>query len=261
MAWARGVAAMVVGVATLVYGLPPLRLAHAETIRIAAMERWPPYSSPELPNNGFSTQIVQTAFERAGYATEVVVVPWSRGFNGVMNGAFDALPNTWYRTSRLDRIYYTNPHGKTKTVFASRKSDAFYFQDISDINDKTIALIQDYNYPDYISENQAITEVRTTSLRASLRMLAAGRVDLALGDQVAMKFQLRNNLTDFKSDIRIGQQSVKTEPIYVAISKKTANHREIAKAFNRQLEAMKASGAYDRIMAEHGYPTYMSIRR
>jgi polar amino acid transport system substrate-binding protein len=50
---------------------------HAREITMRTLN-WEPYDGEELPRQGFFTELVGTAFERAGHQVKVEFMPWAR---------------------------------------------------------------------------------------------------------------------------------------------------------------------------------------
>ena len=50
-----------------------------------------PYIGNDLPGQGLSIEIINTAFERAGYKVSVVFESWPRAYEGALIGVYDVL--------------------------------------------------------------------------------------------------------------------------------------------------------------------------
>jgi polar amino acid transport system substrate-binding protein len=229
-------------------------------IEIVSLSYYPPYSGKGLYKKGFSTHIVDKAFRRAGYETKTIMLPFARAYRAVKKGWYDVIHSIWFRKNRTEFFAYTDSYQRTKLVFAHQSDVEFTFYGMEDVYGKTVALVKGYNYPDYISNSSNFTKYRTQNLKNSLAMLAAGRVDLAVGDRKAMKHIADKHKEEIGNKIKVDSRSVRIDPLYVAVSKTIDDHEKIAKEFNKSLKSMQNDGTYDRIMTEHGFPTHVKLR-
>ena len=229
-------------------------------IEIVSLSYYPPYSGKYLYKKGFSTHLVDKAFRRAGYETKTIMLPFARAYRAVKKGRYDVVHSIWFRKNRTEFFEYTDPYQRTELVFAHQSDDEFTFYGMENVYGETVALVKAYDYPNYISNSSKFKKYRTRNLRNSLAMLAAGRVDLAIGDRKAMKHIASNNKEEIGNKIKVGSRSVRIDPLYVAVSKKIDKHEKIAKKFNKALKSMQNDGMYDRIMTEHGFPTHVKLR-
>jgi len=59
-----------------------------------------PYIGNELPNQGLSIDIINTAFQRAGYKTNFVFETWPRTYEGGLIGIYDVIGSIWHTKER-----------------------------------------------------------------------------------------------------------------------------------------------------------------
>ncbi len=74
----------------VIWTIPYGSHAQSQSVIIAASD-WAPYTSPDLQNDGFFTEIAVTAFRSVGYTPKIKFVPWKRGVEETKKGVYDTL--------------------------------------------------------------------------------------------------------------------------------------------------------------------------
>jgi len=227
--------------------------ADTRRVTIATLTAYPPYSGEKLPHQGVSTQIVRAAFERAGYAPEVTVMPWPRALEMVKQGKYDALANVWHREHRTEFFHYADVLATNRLVFVKQNGADFTYDTLNDLKGKTIGIVRDYNYPDSFVNANFFHREAFDSLRDSLAMAARGRVDLAVGDSLVVQHIINTEMPpDLANRLELTEGALSEDPMHLAVSRKIPNHAEIVDRFNAALAEMRADGTHAAILDEHG---------
>jgi polar amino acid transport system substrate-binding protein len=191
MAWTKTLTMLL----SLLIGLsqpPAVAQEHEIVVRLASLE-WPPFSGEALPDQGTQIAIARTAFEAVGYRLEVDFFPWSRT---IRLGEQEHSGYAGYFPEYLDpklaeRCIFSGATDHSPLGFAQRNDRPVHWQTLNELSSLRIGVVQDYvNTPGFdrqVSEG-TLGVIKTTSDLQNLRMLMAGRLDLAVIDSRVMDY-------------------------------------------------------------------------
>lgn len=231
--------------------LVPLCGHAAQTLRLVA-DPWPPFNDQTLLNNGLASDLVTTALERAGYLTTYAQVPWARAVRGLQQEAYDVLINAWYTDERAVYGHYSQPYLVNRVRFLQRKNAGINFTQLSDLYPYSIAVVRDYAYSPAFGQDAKLNKVEVVSFELAARMLHARRVQLTLEDELVARFHLSRSLAGVRDQLEFLPQPLSENNLHILISRKHPQHQQIADAFNKAIEEMRADGSYAQIFQRHG---------
>ncbi|TIH10085.1 ABC transporter substrate-binding protein [Pseudomonas leptonychotis] len=231
--------------------LVPLCGHAAQTLRLVA-DPWPPFNDQTLLNNGLASDLVTTALERAGYLTTYAQVPWARAVRGLQQEAYDVLINAWYTDERAVYGHYSQPYLVNRVRFLQRKNAGINFTQLSDLYPYSIAVVRDYAYSPAFGQDAKLNKVEVVSFELAARMLHARRVQLTLEDELVARFHLSRSLAGVRDQLEFLPQPLSENNLHILISRKHPQHQQIADAFNKAIEGMRADGSYAQIFQRHG---------
>jgi len=231
--------------------LVPLCGHAAQTLRLVA-DPWPPFNDQTLLNNGLASDLVTTALERAGYLTTYAQVPWARAVRGLQQEAYDVLINAWYTDERAVYGHYSQPYLVNRVRFLQRKNAGINFTQLSDLYPYSIAVVRDYAYSPAFGQDARLNKVEVVSFELAARMLHARRVQLTLEDELVARFHLSPSLAGVRDQLEFLPQPLSENNLHILISRKHPQHQQIADAFNKAIEEMRADGSYAQIFQRHG---------
>lgn len=237
-------------VAGLLAALPAQ--TQAETLKVAALTGWAPFSGENLLNKGFSNDVVKTALERLGHEAEVEVMPWARALAMTETGRFDVLPSVWHSKERAEKLVFADRIATNRIVFMKRAGDSFTFNSLEDLDGKLVGTVQGYSYREDFLNAESFTRESTSSLLTNLRKLLGKRIDLTLGDELVTRYTINQELPDQADQIVFTDGALSSKPLHVTISRQRDDAEALAESFNAELEEMRADGTYDAILARHG---------
>lgn len=226
-------------------------LGHAEVLRLVA-DPWPPFNDLRLPNNGLATDLVSTALARAGYPATYVEVPWERAVRGLQRDNYDILINAWYSTERTSFGHYSEPYLVNRIRFLQRKGGAIDFRQLSDLYPHRIAVVRGYAYSHAFDQDRQLLKVGVSSFASGARMLHAGRVQLALEDELVARFHLKRELAELDGQLEFLPQALSENGLHILVSRRHPEHLQIAAAFDQAVATMRADGSYALIFKRHG---------
>ncbi|WP_255561854.1 transporter substrate-binding domain-containing protein [Zooshikella harenae] len=137
----------------------------------AAGDPWPPFLSPDLPDQGLSVAIVTEAFKREGYDLSMNFVPWARAIDGVKKGSYDILVSTWWTEERTKFLLYSDPYLENQIKFIKRKGDNFEYNGLASLDGKKVGIVRGYGYGDDFMNATNFTHHETSNLIKNLKNL------------------------------------------------------------------------------------------
>jgi polar amino acid transport system substrate-binding protein len=225
--------------------------AYAEKLRLVA-DVWPPFTDATLVNGGLATDIVSTALARAGYASEFEQVPWARALLGVGEGRYDVLVNAWFNEARTQLGQFSSEYLVNRVRFLRRKDAPIEYTTLKQLHQYPIAVVRGYAYsPDFDSDT-GLQKVPVHNFAMGVRMLAADRVKLTLEDEYVARYYLARESPRVRNAVEFLPNSLSENGLHILVSLKNPAHAQIVAGFDREIEAMKADGSYDRLLRQHG---------
>jgi len=223
----------------------------ADDLSIAATE-WPPFYGSELPDNGFMTEIVVEAFDRAGFGTDIDFLPWKRAFEGTRDGKFDALFTMWYRAEREEFFIFSEPLPSNELVFLVRAGDGGTFEGYDKLKGKTIGVVRGYAPPPGFEDaNLKVSEARDDE--ENLRKLLRGRIDMALTDRIVAQHIINTKMGSEAESFGWMEPPVHVDVQYMVVPKANPGSAELMSSFNAALADMTTDGTLETIMGKHGF--------
>ncbi|MES0881999.1 hypothetical protein [Roseibium sp. SCP14] len=192
--------------------------ANAETWRIAAPE-WPPYASSTLTGNGKAISALKNVLAPAGIDLKVEFMPWTRAQAVAASADFTGYFPAWPEEV-LDGFAPSDPVAWSMVGVAQRSNIKLEWSTLEDLFlNYRVGFVRTYVYPtelqrqiyryydpDHGSENE----------KDLARVLAAGRVDIALTDPIVMLHTARElSLDGIDETVTILQKN----PLVLAFAK------------------------------------------
>ncbi|WP_219064464.1 ABC transporter substrate-binding protein [Pseudomonas sp. UMAB-08] len=225
--------------------------AAAEKLRLVA-DAWPPFTDINLVNGGLATDLVSTALARAGYASEFEQVPWARALQGIGDGRYDVLVSAWFNHERTLIGEFSNEYLLNRVLFLKRKDSPIEFDSLKALHAYPIAVVRGYAYSSAFDSDPELQKVPVHSFSMAVRMLAAGRVALAVEDEYVARYNLGREVPRVRESVEFLPKPLSENGLHILVSLKNPNHAQIVASFDRGIAAMKADGSYDRMFRQHG---------
>ena len=217
----------------------------------AVNDAWPPYVTRDNTKPGFSVEVVTAALSTQGYDTEFLLFPWARGLYEVRNVRIDLITTTWHTNARSEFLLFSEPYFATNVDIMMRKDTFFEYAGPESLTGKRVASVREYGYDQWFLDAKDFKRVETTSLVSSLKMLAAERVDVAVGNRFVMLQEMKPlNLN--ADDFHFYPTPMIKQHIHVAAGKNNPNASEYIQAFNRGLKTIKQNGTFTDLMKKYG---------
>lgn len=242
--------------------------ASNKTISLATLD-WPPYISEKLCNRGWVFQLAVALLVKQGYQVSVEFMPWARAVKEVESGRIDVLfpeypieataPSDSYSGFyRLDLLALSDAFPGGEVAFVKRKNYSVSFQgDLSLLSKELIGVVRGYQNTrefDALMDQGRLNITEAVNDLQLVRLLAAKRVNLIVGDPEAFKSSIRlSDLSDpQKSRLLKAIEPVKPvlqyNNLHFAVSKRAQNWQDKQAAINQALSEFKNSGEIDRFI-------------
>ncbi|WP_374356556.1 substrate-binding periplasmic protein [Chitinimonas sp.] len=208
---------------------------------------FPPFTSADLPEQGFFTAIAQASLQAAGYPSTVTFQPWARVMAQMRKGQFDAVLAVWYQKQREQFLAFSEPLWTNRIGFYGRAEQLIDVRQLAALKPYTIGVVRDYANPPQFDAAQLNTDAAVDDL-GNLRKLQAGHVDLVLIDRAVAEFLLRTRLREGADQLVWLDPPLASMPLYIGFARNRPGYQRRLEAFNRGLAIIRANGEYDRII-------------
>lgn len=240
-----------VGLLGLLVGMLMTSEAAADRLKLVG-DAWAPYSDVALPGGGLATELVATALKRAGYTVDYAQVPWARALMGIEEGRYDVLVNAWFSDERTHIGQFSSAYMNNRIRLLKRKDRDISFETLDQLHARSIAVVRGYAYSTEFDSDSHLNKVPVPSFLTALRMLEAGRVDLAVEDEYAARFLLSREAASVRDSVEFLPSPLSENTLHILVSLKNPEHARIVNRFDHEIAAMKADGTYEALFKQHG---------
>jgi polar amino acid transport system substrate-binding protein len=227
--------------------------AVAEPLRLAA-NAWPPYTDQRLPHGGLASDLVRSAFQRAGYNTVQSELPWARVLRGLRTGRYDVAVSAWYSEERSKFADFSQPYLINQVRLVQRRGRSIRFGQLADLYPYRIAVARGYAYSPEFENDSRLSKVVVLDFAAGARMVQIQRLDLAVEDELVARYLFKGELASISGDLEFLPRPLSESGLHILVSHQHPEHRQIVEAFDQAITEMHRDGSYARIFRQHGYP-------
>lgn len=214
---------------------------------------WPPFADSRLTGNGLAAELVSTALKRAGHTTEYIEVPAARIMLGLEHQQYDLIVGAWPSQEREGVGQFSKPYLTNRVVFLQRTDTSFRHTTLADVQSRSIAVVRGYRYSPEFDSDAKLQKVNVKSFQMAARMLAAGRVDLALEDELVARYFLGSELLPIRDKLKFVPNPLIENDLHILVRRSHPLHEQIIDDFNREMGGMCEDGTYGRIFRRHGF--------
>lgn len=223
----------------------------AEHLRLVG-DVWPPFTDQRLANNGLAVDLVSTALRRRGHTVEYVEVPWARVLRGLQQGDYDVIVAAWYSTERSQYGLYSDPYLVNRIRFLRRAGMPIKYSGLDSLRPHSIAVVRGYSYDPAFDAAQGLSKVPVLEFAMGARMLAAGRVQLTLEDELVAQYHLSRDLQEIRDAVEFVEAPLSENGLHILMRRSHPLHRQIVAEFDSELAAMREDGSYREIFRRYG---------
>ncbi len=249
-------AAALVALLVVLAGAVSPAAAEQPTLRIATEGSYPPFNFIDAGNQlqGFEIDIGRALCERMEVSCTFVTEDWERLLAGLKHRRHDAVMASLAITDeRRTRIAFSKPYYRTPAVFMGRKGETFSSLEPEALAKLRLGAMAGTPYAEWLENRvgkQGDVRLYANQDEASLD-LALGRIDLVLGDKIALQEWLKRgkeaDCCAFAGDAPRDPE-VFGEGYGVGLRK---DDDALRRRFDAAIDAIVADGTYDRIRAAY----------
>ena len=227
--------------------LAPLALCLAPALQGAelkvAASSWPPYAEQTLPGQGLAIEIVTEALGRAGYELTITFGNWSRALEGTELGAFDVAASLWHTKERAAKLAFSEPYLTNHIKLLKCTDSDFTFEGLFAGREPglTLGVVTNYAYEDLVARLDRPRVIPRNYVLQNLLKLTQGQIHLTLGDELALRYHLREYLRPEISRLEFSPP-LASKGLHLAVSRSKSGHQEIVAAFDKAIAEMRADG-------------------
>ncbi|MCG7499439.1 transporter substrate-binding domain-containing protein [Vibrio sp. Of7-15] len=230
--------------------LPVHALSQPKSVSLVT-EPWEPYIGMDLENGGYVTEIVTTAFKRMGYDCLVNYTSWERAIRESKAGHYDGLLGAYYTKERAKHFKFPNPIVESRVALFALKDRGIRFQKLEDLIPYKIGVISSYRYTEEFDHATYLNKLSAYSTRINIKQLLTGRIDLLIGTEEVVYMSLKKHFPQEINSLTPLKMNDDIRAIYLLISKKAENSKQLVQDFNQGLERIINDGTFDAIIKKH----------
>ncbi|QDL55828.1 substrate-binding periplasmic protein [Rhodoferax aquaticus] len=241
----------------------PWAVAQKPALKIATGEL-APYATESRPDQGIALSIVRRSFELAGYQVEYTFLPWSRALAETRLGKWDASAYWGHKPEHEASFLLSDNVLTEQWVMVHRKAIALQWNALPDLKPYRMAMIQDYTYTPQIWAMANAGELKVERVqddRAALKMLLLDRVDVSPMERNVACDLLQKNFTPAEASRLSAHPKLMTDSFTTHLLLPKARNESATRLaeFNAGLKKLRASGEYNKLLAQVNCPTAWSV--
>lgn len=244
---------LIVGLVTAALAFVGAR-AEAQTRVLMVTDTWPPFRMEEASlveeQDGIDFQVIKRVGDELGLEIEIQYHPWARALELMRAGQADLMTGVAYSLERDEYLSYVpTPYAAVRPVFYTRAGMAASIRTYADLAGKTIGQSASSVYFEPYDSDDSLDKLSLQYEEQVLRMLALGRVDVAVGTEPNIGWDtLRLGLSGLVEPA-IFRPEASTE-LFIVVSERSplvARTGEIDAIIRRMLDG----GEIDSILADY----------
>jgi polar amino acid transport system substrate-binding protein len=126
------------------------------------------------------------------------------------------------------------------------------FSGLDSLQPHSIAVVRGYSYDSAFDAAQGLSKVPVLEFVMGARMLAAGRVQLTLEDELVAQYHLNRDLREIRDSVEFVEAPLSENGLHILVRRSHPLHQQIVREFNASIQAMREDGSYRRIFQRHG---------
>ncbi|WP_112199479.1 ABC transporter substrate-binding protein, partial [Pseudomonas aeruginosa] len=158
----------------------------------------------------------------------------------------------WYEPARSLYGQFSRAYLSNRIRLLQRKGRGIEFSRLSDLRPYRIAVVRDYAYAPEFDRDSRLQKVNVTSFANAARMLEAGRVDLAVEDELALGVAFKGELADLRDKLEVLPIPLGENGLHLLVSLRNPRHDEIVDGFDLAIRGMRDDGSYQRLLERYG---------
>jgi len=223
----------------------PVPSARAEIWTIACDDNFAPYNFFEgKALVGIDVELVTALVRQAGAEPRFEAMAWNRVRDKLERGQVDAAFQFVGLPERFEKYHMVGPYRTGRMVFAIQRNTAASFDRYDDLQRYIIGLVNGFSYGVPFDTDPSLRKDSTAGdNRQLLRMLSAGRVTLAIGDERTLLHIIRKE--QLQDQITFLPRAFNEIERYIAVPR---NRPQIAARLEKALSDLQVNGRLAEIL-------------
>lgn len=226
-------------------------------IRITTGE-WQPFLSEKLPHFGVLSRVITQAFAREDVTATFGFFPWARSLAFAKSGRWDASAVWYYHPDRVPFFWHSDPVITSEEVFLHLTHFPFHWEDWSDLQGLTVGATIGHTVTKLLTEKAAKGNFHielADSDETNLKKLLKGYIHICpMNREAALSLLDAQFGAAARRQIAFHPKTVCSGKLYLLVSKKNRQNREMLHRFNRGLKKLKADGTYAALISGRQRP-------
>jgi polar amino acid transport system substrate-binding protein len=218
---------------------------------VMVTEVWPPFrmNDPQSPSGftGIDIDLTLELSARIGIPIEIARVPWARALEMMRTGTADLITGVaWTEERARFMVYAATSYASVRPMFLAPTGRGASVRAYGDLQGKSIGLSTNSAYFPQFNEDNTLNKVGLSTEVQILQMLALSRLDLAIGTDPNLSWDMaRLGLKD-KVEPTSWQPDYRTA-LFVAVSARSPAASLVGQ-IDQAIQSMMADGTMDRIL-------------
>jgi len=207
---------------------------------------WSPFTNA-AGQPRFALDLVEAALGRFGFSATTTIVEPARFTPALLSDLYDGSAAAWKDAERERLLVFSQPYLENRLILVGRRGEDVSAAALTDLKGRRIALVDGYSYGEAVEKSGTIP-VRSKSEEDSLSLLLSDKTDYVLMDELVVQYILENYPNEAKTKLSVGERSLLTRQLYVAVRRARPDAVSIIQQFNAQLREMIKDRTYHRLL-------------
>lgn len=213
----------------LLLGLPLVAAAEEfAPLRVAVDNNWPPFRMSDAQGQlrGLDFDLLDELSRRTGLRFEIQVVPWARTLAAMRNGQVQMMTGLARTAERETFIDYLQPsYYSCSPRFYGPPQRAEAITEYAQLRGPRIGYVLESAYFQAFDSDSELTKVGVKNEQQLLQMQLRGRVDLLVGTDCQLDYQLRDPALGSRV-VKLAYRPDSTTELFIGFSRQDARPRE-----------------------------------
>ncbi|WP_448547754.1 extracellular solute-binding protein [Thalassotalea fusca] len=235
-----------------------------EPVRIATLE-WAPFISTQLPNNGYTAEVIKAAFEHTNYNINIEFVTLARGRKLLEQGLVDGYITPYNNIKEAEHHLLSLPfHGDSMGLLKPKSLSVPPLESLSNQFDDFLEKLANYRFgiikgsiisPRFKALPASNVTLATNDLE-NIDNLMQGKVDFIVIGKYSAAEIITNQRPHLIGKFEFLQSRDSNKGFRIAFSGKNPNHLLLRDSFNNGLKEITQNGMLEKLNQKHGlYPS------
>lgn len=235
-------------------------LLYAKTLNLATGE-WAPWVSSSLKHHGVASHIAKEAFKTQNIDLDFNFYPWKRAYLSAKVTKED-VTGFWLKTKEREKDFYFSDEIFTiKNVLVFKKGKNIDFDSVDDLKKYRIAVTRGYSYSQKIDNMIKSSQLNIHTVNSDLaglrQTLKKDVFDAFICSMSVARTLMDENFTKEQiSKLEISEKPVFEKSVYLMVSKKHKNHKQILNSFNKGLKILRSKNLIKKMIEDSYSGTY-----